>query len=144
MKLKRIVLKEEFVVLTGDAISAVLLDLILHWSHNMKRFDEYVEEERARDPDINMPLTDGWINKSAKQFEDELMGMASGATIRRKLINLTKQGWIDKRHNPNNVWDRTMQYKPNIRAIQRDLAELGYTLTECFRGDFEVVIMENC
>jgi len=128
MRLKRVVLKEELATLTGDPISAIVLDQLLYWSRRTRDFDQFIEEEKARDPNITMPLTHGWIYKSAKQLADELMGIASAATIRRRLVNLVENGWVDERHNPNHAWDRTMQYRPNIHAIQRDLAALGYAL----------------
>ena len=128
MKLKRVVLKEELVELTGDPIAAVILNQFIYWSQRTRDFDKFIEEEQRRDPELDIELTQGWIYKTAAQLEEELMGLASGATLRRRMISLVKDGWLDERHNPKYAWDRTLQYRPNIRKIQSALARIGYAL----------------
>jgi len=44
-KLKRIIIKEELVELTGSYIDAVLLNQLLYWSERVKDFDEFIKQE---------------------------------------------------------------------------------------------------
>ncbi len=131
-KLKRVVIKEELVILTGDYINALILNQFLYWSERTKDFDKFVQEEKERgvpeDSDLNIELTFGWIYKTADELSTELMLRVSGSTIRRHITKLVKAGWIDQRHNPNHKWDRTLQYRPNIINIQTDLEVMGYSL----------------
>lgn len=125
--LKRVVIKEELVALTGDALSALLLNQILYWSERVQDFDAFIAEEKRRGGDPNIELTNGWIYKSAPELGEEIMMDVSTATIRRRLEELVEAGYLDKRESPAK-WDRTYQYRPNIYTIQRDLAGLGYAL----------------
>lgn len=132
IKLKRVVIKEELVILTGDYIKALILNQFLYWSERTKDFDKFIREEKERfspeDEFLNMQPTFGWIYKTADELSKELMLGVSGSTIRRHLTKLIKSGWIDQRHNPNHKWDRTLQYRPNIINIQTDLEAMGYSL----------------
>jgi hypothetical protein len=125
--LKRAVIKEELVALTGDALSALILNQLLYWSERVRDFDAFIEEEKRRGGDPNIELTNGWIYKSAAELGEEIMMGVSEATIRRRLDDLVAAGYLDKRESPHK-WDRTSQYRPNIYNIQRDLADRGYVL----------------
>jgi hypothetical protein len=128
-KLKRAVLKEELVELTGNAIDALILNQFVYWSERTRDFDAFLAEEAARaKSEEPADLTHGWIYKSADDLADELMGIASAGTVRRHVKTLVEVGWIDERHNPKYTWDRTLQYRPNITKIQQDLFDLGYAL----------------
>jgi DNA-binding MarR family transcriptional regulator len=131
-KLKRVVIKEELVILTGDHIKALILNQFLYWSERTKDYDKFIAEEKERfspeDEDLNIDLTFGWIYKTAEDLIRELMLNISAVTARRHLTKLIKAGYIDQRHNPNHKWDRTLQYRPNIIAIQTDLEAMGYAL----------------
>ena len=128
----KVVLKEGFVVLTGDPIAAIVLNQMLYWSERRNDADSFILEELQREtPDAPPPDgSHGWIYKSSEELAGELMGLGSEATIRRKLKLLVDKGWLDERHNPKYAWDRTMQYRPNIAKIQRDLMANGYVLDE--------------
>jgi len=131
-KLKRVVIKEELVILTGDHIKALILNQFLYWSERTKDYDKFIAEEKERfspeDKDLNVDFTFGWIYKTAEELIEELMLNISAVTARRHLTKLIKAGYIDQRHNPNHKWDRTLQYRPNIIAIQKDLEAMGYAL----------------
>lgn len=137
-KLKRAVIKEELVVLTGDCLKAVVLNQFIHWSERTRDFDAFIEEEKKRNPETVVNLTHGWIYKSAKELSDEVM-IGSHDTVARKLAELVKDGWIKRRNNPNYTWDRTYQYRPAIREIQIALQELGYAL-----DGYPLVINREC
>jgi len=47
-KLKRAIIKEEYVELTGSFISALILQQFLYWTDRMNDVDTWVEEETAR------------------------------------------------------------------------------------------------
>lgn len=137
-KLKRAVIKEELVVLTGDCLKAVVLNQFIYWSERTRDFDAFIEEEKKRNPETVVNLTHGWIYKSAKELSDEVM-IGSHDTVARKLAELVKDGWIKRRNNPNYTWDRTYQYRPAIREIQVALQELGYALE-----GYPLVINREC
>lgn len=46
-KLKRAVIKEEFVTITKDFILAVILNQFIYWSDRVNDFDKMIEEERS-------------------------------------------------------------------------------------------------
>ena len=127
-KLKRAVIKEELVALTGDYISAIVLNQFLYWSERTKDFDAFIEEEKQRDQGVQIALTKGWIYKTSDEMRDEIMVTVSADTVRRRIQGLVEHGWIDERRNPIHKWDRTLQYRPNIWNIQTDLQRIGYTL----------------
>lgn len=126
--LKRAVIREELVALTGDIYSALALGQMLYWQERVKDFDAFIAEERVRDPELNMDATHGWIYKTAEELADECMLTRSGETMRRVLQTLVASGWLSRRRNPKYKWDRTYQYRTNLRRIEHDLAELGYHL----------------
>ncbi len=127
-KLKRVVIKEELVELTGDHTKALILNQFLYWGERTKDTDQFIQEEKVRDPSSNTEPTYGWIYKSAEELSNELMLGVSASTMRRHLSDIVESGYIDQRHNPNHKWDRKLQYRPNIIKIQTDLHALGYNL----------------
>jgi hypothetical protein len=124
-KLKRVVIKEELVALTGDAISALILNQFLYWSERVRDFDSFIEEERRRDGDPNIEPTSGWIYKSISELKEEIMVSDSEATIRRRIEALVEAGYLEKRKGED---DQTPQYRPHTRCIKTELKKLGYGL----------------
>jgi len=131
-KLKRAVIKEELVVLTGDFVKAVLLNQFIYWSERIRDFDKFIEEERKRmemgGQEANFEKQNGWIYKTAEELSEEAMLGMSPKTIRVHITELTKNGWLDERRNLKYKWDRTLQYRVNIKKILSDLESLGYAL----------------
>ena len=142
-KLKRAVIKEELVVLTGDFVKAVLLNQFIYWSERIRDFDKFIEEERKRmekdGQEASFEKQSGWIYKTAEELSDEAMLGLSPQTIRRHLKELMDNGWIDERQNPKYKWDRTKQYRVNIIKIQKALQEIGYSL-EGYPLNFEETV----
>lgn len=128
--LKRVVIKEELVALTGHYIEALILNQFIYWSERTKDFDKFIDEERQRNPDakIEVEPRHGWIYKSADELSDELMLGSAPATIRRYLGKLVEKGFLQERNNPNHAWDRCLQYRPDVNKIQIELHNLGYPL----------------
>ncbi len=130
--LKRIVIKEELVALTGDYRKAILLNQFLYWTERVKDFDKFINEEKIRyelEGEKNkLKLQNGWIYKTSDELSEETMLGLSKSNIRAHIKCLIENGWIDERVNPNFKWDKTMQYRVNMLKLQRDLYNIGYAL----------------
>ena len=131
-KLKKAVIREEFVVLTGDYIKAIILNQFLYWTDRINDIDNFITEERKRleqeGLSVNIDLQKGWIYKTAEELLDEIMlGMAQ-TTIRVHVKKLLETGYLLERNNPKFKWDKTKQYRVDLLKIQKDLLKLGYTL----------------
>lgn len=126
--LKVAVIREEFVALTGDPLIAVVLNQLLYWTQRVKDFDLLLEEEKFFKPECNVSPRHGWIYKTAYDLIQETMLQVSHPTMRKYLKLLIDRGWIDERVNPHDKWDKTTQYRLNLRQLQEDLANLGYSL----------------
>lgn len=131
-RLKRAVIKEELVALTGDFVKAVILQQFIFWSERVEDFDQFILEERqrARDAgeDVVIDLTKGWIYKKADELSEETMLGLSKSNIMNHIKKLVENGWLDQRRNPKNRMDKTYQYRVNISRIQKALLSLGYSL----------------
>ena len=131
-KLKRAVIKEELVALTGDFASAIVLNQLIYWSERVSDFDKFIEQEKARAEEhgenINIDTTCGWIYKTAEELSEETMLNVSRQSMRSYLKKLIDSGYIQERANPKYKWDKTKQYRVNIAKIQTDLKEIGYCL----------------
>jgi len=130
--LKRIVIKEELVALTGDYRKAIILNQFLYWTERVKDFDKFIIEEKLRyekdGEESSLKLQNGWIYKTSEELSEETMLGLSKSNIRLHIKSLIENGWIDERVNPNFKWDKTMQYRVNILKLQKDLYKLGYAL----------------
>jgi len=128
---KRVVIREELVILTEHWLSALILGQFIYWSERTGEFDKFLEEENERykvPPDQQLEPTQGWIYKSMKQLKEEIMVDLSEGTLRNRTKELVKSEWLHERRNPNVAWDRTIQYRPNLDKILSDLAVKGYIL----------------
>jgi hypothetical protein len=130
--LRRVIIKEEYVALTGDYISAVLLSQIEYWTRRTYDFDGFLAEENGRagneGKELGVPFMHGWIYKSAEDFATETMMGLSANTIRTRLKKLAECGWIGERNNPEHSWDRTKQYRFNASTVAASLERFGYHL----------------
>lgn len=130
-KLKRAVIKEEFIAITGNFIDAVILNQFIYWSERVKDFDEYIKQENDRAKKCGQnpqDLTGGWIYKTADDMSSETMLGLSVSNMRLHIKALEKAGFISERTNPKYKWDRTKQYRVNLNEIVTALIEKGYTL----------------
>lgn len=130
--LKRVVIKEELVALTGDYKEAIILNQFVYWSMRVADFDKFIKEEKKRCTnnglENNQEFTNGWIYKSAKELSEETMLGLSKSNMGKYIKNIVDKGWLYERRNPLYKWDRTKQYRVNISKLQIDLYELGYSL----------------
>ena len=133
-KLKRVVIKEELVELTGDFIKALILNQFIYWSERMADVDKYIDEEIQRiergnqEVEIGISKSHGWIYKKMSELSDELMVGYSDQKMAKDVNALMEMGYIERRNNPRYAWDRTYQYRVNMLKIIDDLAKLGYAL----------------
>ncbi|MCL6441902.1 MAG: MarR family transcriptional regulator [Alicyclobacillus sp.] len=131
--LKRSVIKQELVELTGNYKLAIILNQMLYWSERVQDFDAFILEERERAAMIgaeepNIDLRQGWIYKKAEELAEETMLGLNASSMLRLLTQLVDKGWLERRRNPLNHMDKTYQYRVNVVNIQRDLQEMGYAL----------------
>ena len=141
-KLKRAVVKEEIIAITGDFVSALILNQLMYWSERVRDFDAFIAEENRRREQSgidSITLSHGWIYKSATQLSDELMIGLSAQAIGRHIRTLVSLGLVSERHNPKYRWDRTKQYRVNLLAVSQAMKDKGYEL-QGYRWDRE---MEN-
>lgn len=146
-KLKRIVIKEEFVALTGNYVDAIILNQFIYWSERVKDFDEYQREEKQIadrcDEEFTPNYSNGWIYKKAEQLSEETMLGLSASNIRKHIQNLVNKGFLAERNNPRYKWDKTKQYRVQFTAIQKSLSELGYSLDGYKLNDNQNAEKEN-
>ena len=130
--LKRVVIKEELVALTGDFRPAIILNQFIYWIERMKDTDRYILEEKERASkeqlEVSIDESNGWIYKTAEELNEELMVGMSKATIGKYINQLVEAGYLAKRNNPKYKWDKTLQYRVDLVKVQKDLAKLGYAL----------------
>ena len=130
--LKRVVIKEELVELTGDFRPALILNQFIYWSERMYDADKYILEEKERalreDLVVNIDESKGWIYKTAEELSEELMTGMSKSTVGRYIKQLVEAGYLIQRKNPRYKWDKTYQYRVNLYKIQLDLGKMGYVL----------------
>lgn len=139
-RLRRVVLKEELQELTGNQCSALILGQFLFWTDRTQKVGQMLKEEyksqgqtlfdslEGAEIETMQRLKAGWIYKSAKQLREELMGSFGETTIARRLQELVGQGYLCRRRNPRHGWDRTWQYRVNLRKVMEDMKALGYAL----------------
>ncbi len=144
-KLKRSVIKEEYVAITGDFVEAVILNQFMYWAERVKDFDEYIEQENRRAEQNGFEtqeLTGGWIYKTSEELSNETMLGLTPASMRKRIVSLEEKGFISERNNPKYKWDKTKQYRVNLLEIVKALAEKGYQL-DGYRSDFQILISNS-
>ncbi len=131
-RLKRVVIKEELVELTGDFKFALILNQFIYWMERRKDFDQYIEEEKKRakseGENININKSGGWVYKTMDDLAEELMLDKSKATLSRYVKKLEEMGYLESRTNPEYRWDNTKQYRVNLIKVNKDLLKKGYHL----------------
>ncbi|MBP6951574.1 MAG: hypothetical protein KBD36_02810 [Alphaproteobacteria bacterium] len=146
------VIRKEFVDLTGDHFSAAILNQLLYWTLRVKDFDLFLKEEKALGsniqspsihPESHEPSRHGWIYKTAPDLSEETLLGISKTTMRKYLKLLIDQGWIEERINSLDKWNKTTQYRVNIRNLQADLMAIGRHLPSVYLKAFSAALGEN-
>ena len=130
------IIRKEFVDLTGNHFSAVILNQLLYWTQRVRDFDLLLEEERSFHPECNVSPRHGWIYKTATDLNEETMLGISHPTMRKYLKQLIAQRWIDERSHPIDKWNKTTQYRVNLRKLQEDLMAIGRNLPDIYLKSF--------
>jgi hypothetical protein len=86
------VLRKELVELTGDAVSALILNQLMFCSEQCSRLG-------------------GWFYKAASDLSNELHGLASQSTIRRRIRIMVESGLLEEDRGQGHKWDRTIWYR---------------------------------
>ncbi|MBY0272277.1 MAG: hypothetical protein K2X02_02515 [Alphaproteobacteria bacterium] len=137
------VIRKEFVLLTGDPFSAVVLNQLMYWTQRVRDFDLLLKEERTFRPDCNVPPRHGWIYKTAHDLIEETMLGISHPTMRKYLKVLIDRGWIDERAHPIDKWNKTTQYRVNLRKLQEDLMAIGRHLPFVYLKEFPSSLLQE-
>lgn len=122
------VIRPELAALTGNPLIAVVLNQILYWTERLPDINQLIEEEFSTSNDGKKKTTYGWFYKSTRELIEETLLGLSRFTMRNYLQFLINEGWISERANPINKWDRTTQYRVNLKQLQGDLLALGFEL----------------
>lgn len=140
-----IMIRGELVDLTGDLLTASILEQMLYWCQRVKDFDLYITEESADPPMCFSAVRHGWFYKSSRELMEETMLRVTLATFRRYMNFLRSRGWIQTRRNPENKLDPKIQYRVSLRKLCNDLQRKGYTLSsfEAY-GIFPHVPKDSC
>jgi len=130
IKLKRVVIKEELYSITNDTFESIILGQMIYWQERVNDFDKFIIEEKERskknDVDININVLNGWIYKKANELSNECMLNLSDVSIRRYINKLIDKKFIFCRTNPLYKWDKTLQYRTNLRFIIESIKKNGY------------------
>lgn len=134
-KLKRCVIKEEFVSLTGDAVSAAILNQMIFWQELVNKSDQEILSEinayekigdKRKVANLKSQLKHGWFWKAAKEMAEEVM-FSTRQTVDRKMRVLVDKGFMECRPNPDPRYV-TNYYRVNLAYIQAELNKLGFSL----------------
>lgn len=134
-KLKRCVIKEEFVSLTGDAVSAAILNQMIFWQELVNKSDQEIQTEisayekigdKRKIASLKKQMKNGWFWKAAKEMAEEVM-FSTRQTVDRKMRALVDKGFMECRPNPDPRYV-TNYYRVNLAYIQTELNKIGFSL----------------
>lgn len=132
-KIKKVVLREDLLAITGDFRKAIILKQFIYWSERVSDADKFIEKENEiarKNGEEEKELFYGWIYKTAEELSNEIMLGLSVSQVRRYINELVNMGFISKRNNPKYKWDRTLQYRVSLVNIAKALKEKGYPLSD--------------
>lgn len=140
-KIKKAVIREDLLAITGDYRKAIILNQFIYWSERVADADKFIEKENEiaqSNGEETRELFYGWIYKSADEMANEIMLGLSASQVRKYIGSLVDMGYLSKRNNPKYKWDRTLQYRVNLVNIAKDLKEKGYPLS-----DYKITIPDS-
>lgn len=145
--LRRIVLKEEYVLLLNDLVDALVLRQMEFWQRHVASFETYYKEELLRRDQMGQGSKSyGWVYKKSRQLaEEDFRKAISEDRVRRSLRRLVERGILDERRNPSPVhrYDKTLQYRLDLWQLRQQLEgseavrRVGYELptwAEAYNG----------
>lgn len=117
-KIKKSVIREDLLSITGDYRKAIILNQFIYWSERVDDADKFIKKEN--------------------EIAQEIMLGLSSSQVRRHISGLVDMGYLSKRNNPKYKWDRTLQYRVNLVNIAKALKANGYSL-----NDYKISIPED-
>lgn len=129
--LKRVVIREEYVAITGNYICALILNQFIYWLKRKNDYCQFLSEENTRRVNNGLdqiPMEYGWIYKAARELSNELMLNVSASTIGRYMKKLISLKFLETRKNPIYKYDQTLQYRVNLLEVEKALSKKGYIL----------------
>ena len=107
-KVPLVVIRSDFVGICVESPSATcagtLLGVFEYWTNHVLK-----GQSKKQLP---------WIYKSQQSLKDDIMGLFGLNTIHKNLQWLVDQGYLKRRRNPKNRWDKTWQYQLATEVIQ--------------------------
>lgn len=131
------VLREEYLVLTGDHVSALLLNRLVYLYEIAEQSDlRMAREKEARDaeaPDtlvvpgsIDWAKSRGWTRASSAELrESSLLHHVGDRTIREKMLAMVEAGYVE--HAPGKTQDQD-RWRINVLKLQAALLAEGFTI----------------
>jgi len=71
--------------------------------------------------DMTNTFGDDWTPQSSKSIKAQMLGMYSAKVILETIEQLVKDGFVLRRRNPTNLFDKVYQYKLNVPYVQSKL-----------------------
>lgn len=133
VQMKKAVLREDLMKITGDITQAMVLGQMLYWTKTLDKVNDWLFEENKRLAEADLPQHEynyGWIWKSAKEMREDLMFAFSEDAIQRAFSSLTQTGLLMKRNNPVLKYDRKLHYRIDLLFLRRKLKESGWEMTD--------------
>lgn len=118
------ILREEFLLLTGEKNSAILLNHIYYTTSIQHSFKLMIQEELCESEELSY----GWIQKSASSLIRETKVCACRKRLGQHLNRLNDKGvlLIRKSQCPDN--QKTKQCRLHLTRLQEGLSSFGYGL----------------
>lgn len=124
---RRAILKQELVELCdGDHLKALILERLLYKTRMAEEYAEMQEAAGKTSNDID-EASRGWITASAASLTKEIMLGTSQKTVRRRLTEMVKDGFLLE-NNKLEKWRGAASYKVCIEFVQARLFNIGYVL----------------
>lgn len=90
-KIKKAVLREDLLAITGDFRKAIILNQFIYWSERVSDADKFIEKENEiakNNGEEERELFYGWIYKTADELAEEIMLGLSASQVRRYVRDL--------------------------------------------------------
>ena len=119
-----VVIRRSLKLLTNDFDLALVLGQLIYWCTRTRDASQYIQEERLNFDNSSSDQF-GWIQKSARELDEELMTDRSDSTIRGYLKRLSR--WVQERRIKG---VHQCEYRVMLHLVIKDLHELGQAADE--------------
>lgn len=136
--MKKAVLREDLMAVTKDLTQSMVLSQMLYWTKTLDQVNQLIFEENKRLAEESQPQCEynyGWIWKSAREMQEDLMMAFTEDSIRKAFLSLSECGLLMKRNNPKVRYDRKLQYRVDLLFLRRKLKECGWAMTDFVLSD---------